>query len=436
MGSREKRNVSLLEANITAPIYPLHKEDLKCLQTLLKKHSVNINVHPLVILRPEENITMPEFKPNAGEATLSVRKMTCDGSLSKKVCTTLAEEEVEQNVKFSDYKQLSESEGECTKEDLDKILRGKKFKFDYGDHNEKPESFVDMTRSSIKWNWVEENGLKELGSVPGVNTEFIYFGSRGSFFAWHNEDGDLLSINIHLAGKPKLWYAVHKRDYQKVLSLLEKTNEYKDCKVFWRHKRHILNLKRLRELNVTVYEHLQLPGDIVITNGFHQGGNLGFNVNVAINVAIEGESWSYSCIKEAEKTSCDSKCRYDEKAVYIQDLKPDYIVCNICPKVKKFYSDLGKRKHDQKCHGGFRNSLCRYCGKSFIFVLKHEKTEHKKELKEVRCKLCLKLFQNTWERRQHWKDHKTDEKGYRECKFCKKRFRLMDEAHYHICVKK
>ena len=434
MESNEKR-ISELEANVSAPIYPLYKKDLTGWQQLLKKHSGNINIHPIIVLRPEEKLNLPDFKMNAGSESITVRKMTCYGELGKKVCTGLRESS-KQTVKFRDYKEKAESDGVCTKEDLVSTLCGKSFTFEYGDHNEKPEKFVDMEKSSLKWKWAEESGLVDLGCLPGVNTEFIYFGSKGSFFAWHQEEGDLLSANILIAGEPKLWLAVHKRDYPKLVELFRETKEYKDCKVFWRHKSHILNLKKLRELNVTIYEHLQMPGDIVITNGFHQGGNTGFNVALAINVAIEGEDWTYSCIRESEKTSCDSKCKYKEKTVVLPDLKPDYIVCDECPKLYKFYCDEAKRNHDMDKHKCWKNMNCRYCNKSCAFVLRHEKKFHKSELKETRCKLCLKLFENTWKMRKHLTTHKRDQKGYKKCLICEKKLRLTKDIDNHVCIAK
>lgn len=42
-------------------------------------------------------------------------------------------------------------------------------------------------------------------SIPGVNTEFFYIGTRNSVFPYHAEDHDLPSVNYHHAGKPKVW---------------------------------------------------------------------------------------------------------------------------------------------------------------------------------------------------------------------------------------
>ena len=40
---------------------------------------------------------------------------------------------------------------------------------------------------------------------PGVQTPYIYFGQAQSFFAFHQEDSNLLSINYHHGGAPKVW---------------------------------------------------------------------------------------------------------------------------------------------------------------------------------------------------------------------------------------
>ena len=64
--------------------------------------------------------------------------------------------------------------------------------------------------------------------------------------------------------------------------------ESRSCESFWRHKSHVLNFAELQKRGIQVIEFVQNPGDLVITNGFHQVGNLGFNVNIASNCAIEG----------------------------------------------------------------------------------------------------------------------------------------------------
>ena len=44
------------------------------------------------------------------------------------------------------------------------------------------------------------------GEVPGLTNPFVYIGSLFSAFCWHSEDHDLLSINYHHGGAPKVWY--------------------------------------------------------------------------------------------------------------------------------------------------------------------------------------------------------------------------------------
>ena len=188
----------------------------------------------------------------------------------------------------------------------------------------------------------------------------------------------------------------------------------------------------MKRKNITVYEHTQHPGDIVLTKGFHQGGNLGYNLNIAVNAAIEGEDWTYTCVEEAEETSCDSECQHKNKAVSLTSLAPKFAECIECDKT--FNSDSGKRKHDEKEHGGPRKSQCRFCKDHIMNIIDHIRDVHKKELPKVRCKLCLKLLPNIWAFNKHWTQKEPYQKFYKKCNFCNQKFRLKDEAMYHTCV--
>ena len=49
----------------------------------------------------------------------------------------------------------------------------------------------------------------------GVTTPMTYFGMWRSFFGWHKEDADLLSINFLHWGAPKMWYCISPKDQAK-----------------------------------------------------------------------------------------------------------------------------------------------------------------------------------------------------------------------------
>lgn len=65
------------------------------------------------------------------------------------------------------------------------------------------------------------------------------------------------------------------------------------CPHFLRHKRFLFDPFRLVEAGITVYRTIQRQGDIILTfpQGYHGGLNLGFNVNEAVNVALE--DWAH-----------------------------------------------------------------------------------------------------------------------------------------------
>ena len=193
-------------------------------------------------------------------------------------------------------------------------------------------------------------------------------------------------------------------------------------------------MNELKRQNITVYEHTQHPGDIILTKGFHQGGNLGYNLNIAVNAAIEGEEWTYTCVEEAEKTSCDSQCKHDDKAFSLTNLAPKFAECRECGKT--FDSDSGKRKHDEEKHGGPRKSQCRFCKDYIMKIIDHIRDTHKKELPNVRCKLCLKLFPDIWAFNKHWTKKEVVDKWYKKCNFCDQKFRLKNDAMNHKCLKK
>ena len=291
-----------------------------------------------------------------------------------------------------------------------------------------------MKSLPVQWDMRSENGLLNGETYEGINTPNLYIGSPGSPFSYHEEDGDLISINFHIEGEPKEWFGVDRSEGPEMYKVLSKTKAAKDCKFFVRHKAHFVNMNALKRQSITVYQHTQKPGDIIVTKGFHQGGNQGFNMNIAVNAAIEGEDWSYSCIQEADETSCDPKCRYKEKAVALPKLAPKMVECVECN--KKFDSDAGKKKHDRDKHNERRGTQCKYCKQSVKKIITHIKEKHLHLVPKVRCKLCLELFQNNWEFNKHWKEKTKTNSGNRQCNFCRKKFRIKKDALNHICVKK
>ena len=70
-----------------------------------------------------------------------------------------------------------------------------------------------------------------------------YFGMWRSFFAWHKEDADLLSINFLHFGATKHWYAISPRDQSKFDRLAKGIfpDLNRACPAFLRHKDILLS---------------------------------------------------------------------------------------------------------------------------------------------------------------------------------------------------
>lgn len=127
--------------------------------------------------------------------------------------------------------------------------------------------------------------------VPGIHTPYTYFGSAGSTFPCHLEDGNFLSINIHYRGADKIWFIVHQQDgtrFQKIVNeILDKCFPESGCSNLMGHKLFIMTEQFLQAHKITYTKVIQKPGTIVITHpfSFHGGYNTGFNINEAINFA-------------------------------------------------------------------------------------------------------------------------------------------------------
>ena len=419
---------------VSAPIYQLSKEECKPaqMQNVLKKYSKQIRKHPFIVLRAFKRKKLKMAK-GFEKIHLKVSQKSCEGKMSDGL-TAQIDLNGTTTMRFDEYKTNALEKGKVTRQDIIDSAFGNKFEYYYAEHLDAPEKLIDMKTLPVQWNLRTENGLLNGDIYEGINTPNLYIGSPGSTFSQHDEDGDLISINFHLEGEPKEWFGVDRSEGPEMYKVLEPSDAAEDCKSFLRHKAHFINMNALKRNSITVYQHTQKPGDIIITKGFHQGGNHGFNVNIAVNAAIEGEDWSYSCIQEAEETSCDPNCKYAEKAVSLPNLAPKMVECVECD--KKFDSDAGKKKHDRVVHKERRGSQCKYCKQSVKKIIKHIKDVHLNLVPKVRCKLCLELFENVWEFNKHWKEKPKTPTNYRKCDFCEKSFRLKKEAMNHVCVKK
>lgn len=128
--------------------------------------------------------------------------------------------------------------------------------------------------------------------IPGVTTPMTYFGMWKSFFSWHVEDVDLLSINYLHYGASKVWYAIppgiHRARFEKLAQELF-PKDAASCSNFLRHKTVLITPALLRHHAMPVVTVKQDPGEFIVLNAgaYHAGFNQGFNCAEAVNFATE-----------------------------------------------------------------------------------------------------------------------------------------------------
>ena len=413
---------------VNAPVFYISMKDLQKgkLQPILKRYTRELQKHPIILLRPKKFV-LPKLK-DLSNLLIKVNVKKFQSFKKKPICSMYLEAEKCQTAE--EYVNKAKSEGCLSRIEFYKTLFVAHTQ-EYCENIDNPSKFLDLEKCSFKWDLEKENGL--LGTkIPGVNTPYLYFGSKNSCFALHSEDGDLYSMNEHLGGASKLWWAVHKDFYHQIKKFISKFEESKLCDALLRHKSHFLNVAELQEQNITVYEIEQNPGDIILTSGLHMGGNLGFNINIAVNFAIDGEIGTKDVIDDAEKRNCSEKCKFETKSVSLNMLKIRYLNCDYCN--QQFLSDQGMKDHYLNVHKEVREkNVCPFCKESFSQVVKHIQAKHKSYLHKQRCSLCRKMFQDIWALRKHWTDMK---KTQRYCSFCKRKFKYFGPAMSHVCCKK
>ncbi|KAF8243018.1 JmjC-domain-containing protein [Wilcoxina mikolae CBS 423.85] len=151
--------------------------------------------------------------------------------------------------------------------------------------------------------------------VIGIHTPYLYLGNPYTLFALHQEDYCALSLNFHHKGAPKMWRVTCPLDFEKVESLVNRTEDIlpgeKMCSQHVRHASVFLSKGALELADVRSILVRQQQGEMVITwpLSYHQGWNEGSNICEAI--AYGSEMWKDAFVGEAgEKVyrSCGRKC--------------------------------------------------------------------------------------------------------------------------------
>ena len=302
--------------------------------------------------------------------------------------------------------------------------------FQYMENFEHPERIFSLNKYGCKWNLREECNLPK--GISGISSPWFYVGSRYSLFPLHLEDNNLRSLNIHLGGAPKVWFGFHFEDIGTVEQILQQFEPAQDCMYYHRHKNYFINpaiFTKIRE-TVPVYSVIQHPGEMILTNSFHQGINLGVNYNIAINFMLSSKDFKMA----NNGKYCLQDCKYKEKRSIIKEIRLGYcLTCEFC--CKKFTSSKGIRKHYLMQHKEpfpeTKKFPCGLCGKPLRKPEVHLKNYHQIDLPNEMCGLCRQTFRTQTDVLKHWtREH---HKNNRTCKFCDETFDQLQDAQYHYC---
>ena len=430
---KPKRTLSITETvtmndYMTAPILYIDKKDMRkgMMQKTMKKYAAVFKDHPLTVLRPK-TIKLPSLKPIEGKTIIVTNKKVegfKEGPLS-----SLYQTESPKKHSLQQYISQTKAEGTSTRSEfLENLYNG--FIQMYSEGNEYPESYLKMSESDFKWDLYTEHGLGNE-KLPGITTPMGYIGSKNSLFCTHQEDGDNLSLNGHMGGAEKIWWGVPKIMEEEFKAILKEFPVIKQCSNFLRHKSHFINPAELRRRNIILYEVIQKPGDLVVTNGYHMGGNFGWNLNIAVNFSIDNELWTKLLITKSQVTNCLSDCKFNDKSLSLWNLQIKVSKCDKCN--KSYDSDSGRKNHDAKCVGEEKMNKCLYCQKMVKNVIKHVETKHKDMDPPKLCTLCRIILPNTKQLRKHWTQKTKTNRYERKCNFCFKKFRIFQEAMSHQC---
>ena len=131
--------------------------------------------------------------------------------------------------------------------------------------------------------------------IPGITTPYLYYSNDDTTPApLHVEDAGLGSVNILLAGAPKVWILVPPTAQHRFEEMLQRL--YPQCKLSCsqsvRHISAVLSPSILEQHKIPFAIVQQMVGDMIVTlpNSYHQVLNQGPNAAVAINFKAIGAS--------------------------------------------------------------------------------------------------------------------------------------------------
>ena len=153
-------------------------------------------------------------------------------------------EEKTQHERIKTFQQSGQVKGTITEEEFYQKYYTSGVKFKYVESFENP---MRVLSNNTEFNWIAnlENNTGIPGNYSGISTPWLYVGEAASMFPFHVEDGNLLSLNFHISGAPKLWYGVLPEDIPKVEEILKEHPAASKCGSYFRHKLHFIDPRYL-----------------------------------------------------------------------------------------------------------------------------------------------------------------------------------------------
>jgi hypothetical protein len=130
---------------------------------------------------------------------------------------------------------------------------------------------------------------RNAGNIPGVNTPYWYISQCEMTPATlHIEDGGLGSVNLVLAGAPKIWLIIPEYEKDRLEHQVKQLYGPRrfECSQQIRHYDSLISPSLLEEWGITYYLDCCLPGEMIVTrqNTYHQVLNMGQNVAESVNI--------------------------------------------------------------------------------------------------------------------------------------------------------
>ena len=434
-----------------APVINLSVEDCKRgnLQKVMFENADTIKEFPLTVFRMSDvnsQLLQNQIETLKTRSDVKVRvgKRNCAGfRRSPKATLYLKGKEIKE-VTAKDFFDLNSGKRPYSVEEfVENMYNG--FDQVYSENNDDIFQYLDLDKLPLQWDLEKENGLDiKIEKLKGINTPEAYFGVRGSYFVLHHEDGNLLSLNWNVYGEDKVWYGIHMDQWSKLKDFLDQfKSETKYCTNYFRHKTSLFNVAELTRRGIKVFMHRQKQGDIVVTNGPHEGGNLGDNVAFAVNFQIEGKRWTNDLITESHLTACTASCKYEIKSLNLSNFIQEFYSCCYCSHTVDSYP--GILKHLRKSHKNqpeMTDMICPYCPKvmkkiSFKKIHEHIFKIHPEKVGPALCWLCRKLFHNRKELNDHIKHMhpkiQVNKSKRFQCTLCKNTFKYKYNGVSHVC---